>query len=246
MLFQIIIAFIFGLIIGSFLNVCIYRIPQNESIVFGPSHCMQCKTELKWYELFPLFSYIFLGGKCRTCHARISIRYPLIELLNGVLYAVAFYRYKSIPQAVTIALFFSILIIISMIDLDTMLIPNRLVAAIFVLGIASIWIFPDVSIFSRLIGSVIVSVPFLLIAIFTGGMGGGDVKLMFAAGFFLGAKSVVIAALIGIVIAAICGIIIKIKTKQSKIPFGPFLSAGLAIASIVGNAIADWYLSLII
>ncbi len=246
MLFQIIIAFIFGLIIGSFLNVCIYRIPQNESIVFGPSHCMQCKTELKWYELFPLFSYIFLRGKCRTCHARISIRYPLIELLNGVLYAIAFYRYKSIQQAVTIALFFSILIIISMIDLDTMLIPNRLVAAIFVLGIASIWIFPEVSIFSRLIGSVIISIPFLLIAIFTGGMGGGDVKLMFAAGFFLGAKSVVIAALIGIVLAAICGIIIKIKTKKSKIPFGPYLSAGLAIASLVGTAIADWYLSLLI
>ncbi|NMA79998.1 MAG: prepilin peptidase [Clostridiales bacterium] len=245
MLIQIIIAFIFGLLIGSFLNVCIYRIPQNESIVFGSSHCMECKSELKWFELFPLFSYIFLKGKCRTCHTRISIRYPLIELLNGVLFAIAFYRFPSIPQAITIAIFFSILIVISMIDLDTMLIPNRLVAAIFVLGISSIWVFPEVSIFSRLIGSVIISVPFLLIAIFTGGMGGGDVKLMFAAGFLLGIKSIVIAALFGIVIAAICGIIIKIKTKKSKIPFGPYLSIGLAISALVGTAIADWYISLL-
>lgn len=245
MLFQIIIAFVFGLIIGSFLNVCIYRIPQNTSIVFGSSHCMKCKTELKWYELFPVFSYIFLRGKCRTCHTKISIRYPLIELLNGVLYAVAFYRFAAIPQAIAISLFFSILIIISMIDLDTMLIPNRLVAAIFVLGIASIWIFPEVSLLSRLIGAVIISVPFLLIAIFTGGMGGGDVKLMFAAGILLGTKSIIIAALIGIVLAAICGIIIKLKTKVSKIPFGPYLSVGLVIAALIGDAIADWYISLL-
>lgn len=240
---------ILGLLIGSFLNVCIYRIPRHEEIVVTPSHCMACGHELKWYELIPVFSYIGLGGKCRNCKIKLSIQYPMIELLNGAAYLGLYVYYGVSAELFIYAALFSALMVVFMIDLKTLTIPNSLVIVITVIGLSRMitdlnqWL-------NYVIGFFVVSVILLLIAIITRGkMGGGDIKLMAAAGLVLGWQNIILALVIGAFLGAIIGLSLigfKVVERKQMIPFGPYLAAGIMISAIFGDIIWLWYLELVL
>jgi leader peptidase (prepilin peptidase) / N-methyltransferase len=243
-----------GIIFGSFYNVCIYRIPEKQSIANPPSHCYNCNTRLKPIDLVPIFSWIFLKGKCRYCEVKISSRYAIVELLTGILFALTYTTFKNEFTTIYYMFLISLLIIITFIDLDHYIIPDILV----------------------LIGSITVivvnflgyGVPFtdgLKGAIFAGGgvlvvtlvieyivkkevMGGGDIKLYAMIGLFLGTKLSLLTILISIYIGGAYGIIFiiynRIKNKEfnSMIPFGPFISIAAVISMLYGNQIIDFYI----
>lgn len=251
-----VIVFLYGIVIGSFLNVCIYRIPENSSIVFGRSHCMSCNQPIKWYDLVPIFSFLFLRGKCRNCKAKISIQYPAIEALNGILYVLVFYIYGwndfyHIILSIINCLIISALIVLSVIDFRTNTIPFGINIFIFITGV--IGAFAEYFAGGRklmiaadhLIGFFAVSV-FLLILFYATkgqGMGGGDIKLMAAAGLALGAKSVILAFFIGCILGAIIHPIrMKLLHKSRVLAFGPYLSVGITISILFGKQIVDWYI----
>ena len=235
----------FGIIFGSFLNVCILRLPQNESIISGPSHCMSCKKRIKPYDLVPIFSWLVLKGKCRNCGQKISARYPLIEALNGALWVLSYITFGLTIKFLVVAFLFSSLIIIAFMDWDTQEINTGVIVFIGLLAIPSYIFTNDADLFQRLIGSIIISIPFFIIGYLTGGIGFGDVLLMAAAGLLLGFPNVIVATFLGILIASVVGITIKAITKNSKFAFGPWLSIGIAISVMYGTKIVDWYLSLI-
>lgn len=237
---------LFGLLIGSFLNVCIFRIPEKQSIAFPPSHCMSCGHKLGVLDLFPLFSYIFLGGKCRYCKARISIQYPFVEFLNALLYLLGFYKFGLSLQFVFFALLCSLLIVLTFIDFKYMLLPNILVAIVAVLGILYMLLVKR-QYLDSLWGALAGGGFFLLLFLVTrGNMGGGDIKLMFAVGIWLGLKGTAMAALFAFVIGAIASVAVLIKNgggRKTKIPFGPFIALGTIMSLCWCNEILSWYLS---
>lgn len=261
------ITFLFGILIGSFLNVCIYRIPKGENITTTRSHCQTCGNVIKWYDLIPILSFILLKGKCRSCKAKLSVQYPLIELLNGLLYmliaAVAGINIKSVLTM----LLASALIVIAVIDWRTYEIPFGLNVFIACLGIAvtitdslklhGIWdgsfVANDFSrrlaalaLVSHMIGAVSVSGFLLVLYLITRGrgIGGGDIKLMAAAGLFLGWKSCILAFVIGCIAGSIIHIIrMKVSNEDHVLAFGPYLAAGIFIASLWGERIVNAYLS---
>ena len=235
-----------GLIFGSFFNVVIYRLPRKESIVLGKSHCTHCNTDIKPYDLIPMFSYLLLAGKCRNCKSTISIRYPIIELITGILFALSFIRFGITLQTLISILLASILIIVTMIDIDTMEIYDRFQIMILALAIAQLFI-TDMPLGDHLIGFFIVSVPFFIIALLTGGIGGGDIKLIAMAGLLLGYKATLVAFVIASILGGIVAIILvatKQKERKSLIAFGPYLCIAIYISYLYGNQIADWYLNL--
>ena len=206
-----ILAFILGAVFGSFLNVVIIRTPRKESIIGnnnGGSHCMSCNHKLGVLDLFPIFSYIFLGGKCRYCKAKISPRYWIVELATALLFTLALVAFGISYKLLIAFVLISALIVASGIDIDTMEIPYGASLVIALLGVAEtiISIFTkEMPWYDHLIGAVVIAVPFAVLAIF-GAMGGGDVQLMAASGLLLG-WSIVPAAGIGIVLGAIGGAI---------------------------------------
>ena len=177
--------FLFGLVIGSYLNVAIYRLPLRLSTAKGRSFCPQCHhpEPLSAMDLIPVLSWLGLRGKCRYCHAPISPRYPLIESLTGILYALCGFDHGATFTAVLHCFFLSILIVMAMIHLDTMEIPDRLSVFILILAVIALALEPA-SIPSRILGALIISVPFWILSRLNA-MGGGDVKIMCAAGFYL-------------------------------------------------------------
>ena len=208
----IVLAFILGSVIGSFLNVVILRTPLKQSIVTNRSHCMSCGNQLKNIDLIPIFSYIFLGGKCRFCKAKISPRYWIVELTTAVMYALAVCFLGISVQLIYALILFPTLIVASGIDIDTMEIPYLCSIIIAALGIISI--FTDkVPWYEHIFGALVVGVPFALLALF-GAMGGGDLQIMTAAGLLLGWRAVPAAA-IGIVLGAIGGAITLISTPKT-------------------------------
>ncbi|MCC8191832.1 MAG: prepilin peptidase [Ruminococcus sp.] len=246
--------FIFGAIIGSFLNVCIYRLPTGESIVTGGSHCMTCKEKIKKYDLIPIVSYIILKGKCRSCGAKISPRYALVEALTGVLYVLTFMYFgiDSCVEAVIVCMLLSCLIIVFFMDLDTRLINMPVVGAIGLLAVVKLVLtLTDAAEFSNplslkytLFGAFVISVPFLLIFLFSKGkaLGFGDVMLVLAGGAYLGLKAAIIAAFIGLITGSVAGLISKHRSGDSMFAFGPWLSLGIAVAAFFGDYLADLYL----
>lgn len=246
--------FCFGVCIGSFLNVCIYRLPKEESLVKSSSHCMTCGEKIKKRDLVPILSWCLLRGKCRNCGAPISPRYTVVEALNGILFLVAFTVFKpdiNPLMGVLVSLLFSALVVVFFMDWDTQLISTPVVIFIGLLGVAQAVInlvrdYPisQVTLKSQIIGAFVISVPFFLIELFSKGkaMGRGDVYLMIAGGLFLGVKAVIVAAFIGMITGSVVGMILKHKTGSSKFAFGPFLALGIATASLFGNQLADIYL----
>ena len=237
--------FIFGITIGSFLNVCIYRIPRGETVVTTPSHCMTCGHKLSWFELLPLFSYIFLGGRCRSCKSHISPQYPIIEGLNGFLYVLVFAVNGLNVISIIYALFTSALIVLTVIDWRTYEIPISINIFILVLGCLKV-VLDFNNFLDYLIGFFIVSGFLLILYMVTGGraIGGGDIKLMAVAGLLLGWQLIVLAFLIGCVLGSILHLIrMKVSGADRMLAMGPYLSAGLFIAMLWGNSFINWYLS---
>lgn len=255
-IFYTVIVFLFGTLIGSFLNVLIYRIPKGEDFVKENSHCMTCNHRLYAKDLVPLFSWLFLGGKCRYCKAKISAQYPIVEVINGIMYALIFWFICEEPK---IALFgycaaFSALLVATVIDWRTMEIPDLMWVIVLIGGVIT-YIdelvaegFVLNSLLERVIGFFAASgVLFLLAVITKGGMGGGDIKLMAACGFLLGWKVVLLALVMGGFIGTLYLIFLAIKNKGKvprKVPFGPHLSLAVVICMFFGTPIINWYLAL--
>ena len=236
---------IVGLVIGSFLNVCIYRIPRGESIVKDASHCTSCGQKIKRYDLIPVFSYLILKGHCRSCKVRISPRYAIVEFITGLLFFLCAYKFKYTVETLVYTVFCCLLITMAYIDKDTMEIPDRIHIAIATIGLVLMGI-SDIPWYERVIGFFSVSVLLLIVAIITkGGMGGGDIKLMAVSGLVLGWKLCILAFILGSIAAAIYGITVskcKRENMKLKIPLGPFLALGMLIALFLGNNIITLYL----
>jgi leader peptidase (prepilin peptidase) / N-methyltransferase len=252
--------FIFGSVIGSFLNVCIYRMPRNLSLVFPSSRCPDCGIPIKPYDNIPILSYLFLGGKCRVCKSGISFRYPLVELLNAAFYVMVIRRFGLGWDTVFYFIFCSVFIVITFIDLDFQIIPDRITLPGIPLGLlAGSFLLPDpfmryelLGIKSSFIGAAAGFGLYALIA--TAGyrifkkeaMGGGDIKMMAMVGGVLGWKGVILTTFLGSLTGSIIGILsllIRGREKGSLIPFGPFLALGSLITLFYGQEILTWYLS---
>ncbi|MCM1529321.1 MAG: prepilin peptidase [Alistipes sp.] len=252
------IVFLFGICIGSFLNVVIIRLPRNESLIKRSSHCMTCGAKIRAIDLIPVFSWLFLRGKCHSCGEKISPRYPIVESLNGILYVLTFMILDINAKAIITCVAMSLLVIIAFMDWDTQEIDMIIVGLLLMLAVPAAIFTDEVSLKHRIIGALAISVPFFIIGevsrpIIRKKFGEdfraielGDTLLMVAAGALLGTQAVIVSALFGIVSLAIFGSIWKFcLNKESKIAFGPFLSIGIAAAMLWGNQIASWYIGLL-
>lgn len=242
-----IVIFIFGITIGSFLNVCIYRIPLHQSIVTVSSHCMTCGRKLKWYDMIPVFSWLLLGGKCRSCKSKISLQYPVIELLNGILYVVICLVNGMDLFSLIYCLMTSALLTLSLIDWRTYEIPPGINAFLFILGVA-VAALDRGNLLSHLAGMVCVSGFLGILYLISRGraIGGGDIKLMFACGLILGWKQIILAFLLGCIIGSVIHLIrIRVQGEGHVLAMGPYLSAGIFLVALWGNAWISWYISLL-
>lgn len=240
--------FILGTIIGSFLNVCIYRIPLKQSVAFPPSHCPRCGTNLKALDLVPILSYLFGGGKCRYCGEKISIQYPLIELTNGLLWVFLYLKIGLSIEFIEYAVLFSILVVVSIIDYYHQIIPDRINLFGLVCGV----IFHIVTfvsfnnLFQYFFGFLIGGGFLLFIAIITkGAMGGGDIKLMAVLGLWLGFKHTILALFLSFFLGGLISvflILFKIKSRKDMVPFGPFIVLATMMTVFYGNDIINYYM----
>ncbi len=240
-------SFVLGAVLASFLNVCIYRIPKGISVAKGRSVCPACGCEIRAYDNIPLLSFVLLRGKCRDCNSPISKRYPIVEAIGGACFLLAWLRFGLDWQTPVMWAFACVLIPVAFIDLDTQEIPDRFHIILLAIGALSLFLTDGPTISQRLVGAAVISVPMLVIALFTGGFGMGDVKLMAASGFLLGWQGTLFAGFLGCVLAAaIAGILIalKKKTRKDKIAFGPYLAIALFAAGLYAQPIINAYLSL--
>ena len=238
--------FLLGTIFGSFLNVVIYRLPKKESIIVGRSHCPKCNHVIGPLELIPILSYIMLRGKCKECKSAISLRYPLIEGLTGILFLISYLTFSFTTQLL-IALPLSLLLIaIAMIDIDTLEIYDRFQILLLILALLNLIISPLPWI-DHVIGFFIISLPFYILALLTNGMGGGDIKLIAIAGFLLGYQATLVTFFISTFTGSIWAIylmIFKKSGRKAQLPFGPFLCLGIYTAYHFSDVIIQLYLNL--
>lgn len=239
---------LFGLAAGSFLNVLIFRIPKKEEFVRTPSHCMHCGHRLGAKDLVPFFSYVFLKGKCRYCGHAISRQYPAVELLNSILWVWMTGVRGWEAYSFLACLLCSVLIVISVIDWRTLEIPWGLNLSILVLGALRVCIEPEAAV-SCLIGLFAVSVPLAAVFYLSRGraIGGGDVKLMAAAGLFLGWEKIVLAFFLGCILGSVIHIgRMRLSGADHVLAMGPYLAAGILLAVRYGDAWIQWYISLLV
>lgn len=239
--------FLFGIVVGSFLNVCIYRLPKQESIVKVPSHCMSCGAQLRWYDLVPLFSWLILRGRCRRCKAAISIQYLLIEGLNGILWVFVFIVNGMNGMSLVYCFMTSALLTLSVIDWRTFEIPFGINVFLGILGLVAV-VLDKEEWLSHIIGAVCVSVFLLLLYVLTQGraIGGGDIKLMAACGLLIGWQRIILAFLLGCILGSIIHIIrMKVRGEGHILAMGPYLAAGVFLAALFGQEWITWYLSLL-
>jgi leader peptidase (prepilin peptidase)/N-methyltransferase len=244
---------IFGAMVGSFLNVCIYRLPKGESIIIPGSHCPHCKNLIKFYDNIPLISYLILKGKCRNCNRPISVQYPLVEGMTALSSLLLFIKFGFSWSYLFYFSFIAGLIVMTVIDLFHQIIPDVISIPGIGVGLLASLIIPYITFFNSLIGILLGGGSLFLVATLyqwlfkREGMGGGDVKLLAMIGAFLGWKSVILTILLSSFIGSITGIILMVlKGKDFKyaIPFGPFLSLGAVISLFYGVNIISWYLCL--
>jgi leader peptidase (prepilin peptidase) / N-methyltransferase len=249
-----VLVFILGTIFGSFLNVVIYRVPQRLSIVRPASRCPHCQTPIRPYDNIPLVSFLILRGRCRSCHAPISWRYPLVEAATGVPLAGLWVRFA--PSAewvpfVAASVFVLMLIAVFFIDLDHQIVPNAITYPGLAIGL--LLAIPQGRVVPSLLSALGAGVAFLLIAILSEavmkreGMGGGDIKLAAMIGAFLSWPAVVVALMLAVTVGAIGGLLLmalRKRTRTDPIPFGPSLAVGGIIALFAADGIVRWYLHL--
>jgi leader peptidase (prepilin peptidase)/N-methyltransferase len=240
------IAFIFGIIVGSFANVCVHRLPHGQSLVFPRSHCPFCQEILRPWHNIPVLSYLVLRGQCAFCHVVISWRYPAIELLCGILYAGLYQRFGLSTQGVVFAFLATCLIIVSFIDLAHKIIPDAITLPGIIVGLLASLLLTSVGFSGALLGILLGGGLFFIIAVVSrGGMGGGDIKLIAMIGAFLGWQSVLVTIFLGAFSGAIAGlslILLKKKERKDPLPFGPFLALGALLAMVWGPELLRWYI----
>jgi leader peptidase (prepilin peptidase)/N-methyltransferase len=254
---------VLGLVIGSFLNVCIYRLPRGESLINPPSHCPSCEERIKFFDNIPVISFILLRGRCRYCGSPISWRYPFVELLTSLLFLAAFSQYGLKLRFLTAIFFLAVLVAVTFIDLDTQMIPNKLMYPVIftsivflLLSLVGLPLLPLLNLASKLAsiyGFLLGSGILLIIAVVSSfflkreTMGGGDIKLAAFMGFYLG-EYVILALVFGFFIGAIIGLLLIAlgKKKRSElIPFGPYLAIGSLITLFYGPQLWTAYLKLV-
>jgi leader peptidase (prepilin peptidase)/N-methyltransferase len=245
--------FVIGSMVGSFLNVCIYRIPRNESIVFPASHCPKCGGQIGARDNIPVLSFLLLRGKCRCCRAAIPLRYPLIEITTALLILLLFAKYQMTLSFVAVAFFVCVLIVVSAIDLEHMLIPNKVILPGIAVGIPLAVFSGCQSLMESMLGFVIGGGLLLGIAIIAPlffkeeALGGGDIKLAAFMGIFLG-RYVVVALFISFLLGGLGGIIVMLRNNKGlkdPLTFGPFLSSGALFAVFYGMNLWVGYMTLI-
>ena len=246
-------AFVFGAVVGSFLNVCIYRLPRNESPVFPASHCPRCDAAIRPYDNIPILSYLVLGGRCRSCKSGISPQYPVVELVNALLTLFLFMQFGLSLTSLFLFLFCSSLVVITFIDLEHRIIPDVISLPGIIVGFVSSFFLPWLSWQSSLIGILAGGGSLLTVAFIyqlvtkKEGMGGGDIKLLAMMGAFLGWKAVPFIIFASSLAGSVIGItLMLVQKKDSKlaIPFGPFLAFGAILYVFFGKEIIHWYLNI--
>lgn len=245
--------FCFGTIIGSFLNVCIHRIPQDKSIITPSSHCPSCKKPIRFYDNIPLVSFIILRGRCRECQSPISFRYPLVEFLIGLFSVILLLRYGISLNYLIYFAFFSSLTLVSFVDLSHRIIPDVISMPGILIGLVISLFYPQMSFTNALIGvalgggSLYVVASVYQIVTKREGMGFGDVKLLAMIGAFIGWKGVLFTILCSSFIGSVVGVVLMLISSEADskyaVPFGPFLSLGAIIYVMWGEALITWYLS---
>lgn len=239
-----------GMCIGSFLNVCIYRIPQGHSIVRPPSSCPVCDAPIKWFDNIPVVSYILLRGRCRGCKTPISVRYPMVELLTGLFALITWMEFGWTFTALIYFFFITALLVITFIDIDHRIIPDVISLPGIPLGFAASFLLPESEWLNALLGILIGGGSLLLIAwgyqLIRGkdGMGGGDIKLLAMIGAFLGWKGVLFTIMASSFTGTVVGIVMMLragKGMKMALPFGPFLATGAILYIFLGPQIIHWY-----
>lgn len=252
--YWIVVAGCLGLIFGSFATVVAYRVPRGSSIVTGRSRCPSCDAQIAWYDNIPLFGYLLLRGKCRDCGRPISPRYLWIEVTTGLSWALLVWRYGVSFEVVVFAAFFWVLVVLTAVDLEHHLLPNKIVYPAFVaswvvLGIAAVSNddldpLKGAAFGALIFGGFLFTVAFIAPA----GMGGGDVKLAFVLGTHLGYAGSIGVTLVGMFLSFFLGGVIGIAMllrggdRKTQVPFGPYLALGTVLAILWGRSILDWYL----
>ncbi len=245
--------FLLGALWGSFANVVILRLPKNESVVFPSSHCVSCNVKIRWYDNIPIFSWLILRGKCRACKASFSIRYSVVELITAILFCAAFLAIGFKWYLIEVLVFFIGLVIITFIDIDLFLIPDKISLPGIVIGLIGAFFNPNRLFLDALYGALlgggflyaIAYIYFLLRK--EEGMGGGDIKLLAWIGAVCGWKSVPFVILVASVLGSFVGIALILKSKKgmkSVIPFGPYLALAAVLYVLIGGPISSWYLQI--
>jgi leader peptidase (prepilin peptidase)/N-methyltransferase len=239
---------LFGLCVGSFLNVIIYRLPKK--IFFGKSRscCPACGEQLKPRDLIPVLSYIFLKGRCRWCGMDISPRYPIVEAFCSILAVLCFLRFGVDDWLKALITFGAAVILtaVFVIDFETMEIPDALIISLIPFAAGAVWAWTDVAVWERAVGFFIISLPmFILAFLITDAFGGGDIKLMAVCGFMLGWKNTLLAFFVGLTLGGGYAIYLLLSRKSKRgalIAFGPYLCTGICLAMFYGAEIIEAYL----
>ena len=256
MLLYLIEIFIFamGLCIGSFLNVCIYRLPVSKSIVHPRSMCSNCGTPIASYDNIPILSYLWLKGSCRHCRAKISIRYPMVELLGGLLALATFLKFGLTVEALIYYTFCTILVVVTFIDLDHRIIPDFITLPGIPIFFAAAFALPNVTYKEALLGILIGGGSLLAVAwtysLITKkeGMGGGDIKLLAMIGAIIGWKGVLFTIFVASLVGTVAGLAVMLQSRKGMklaVPFGPFLSIGSIAYIFFGPPLIAWYFNLL-
>jgi len=246
--------FVFGLCIGSFLNVCIYRLPVSKSIVHPRSMCPSCGSPIRFFDNMPIISYVFLQGKCRQCKTKIPLRYPIIELLGGLFALGSYLKFGLTLDAVIYFVFIASLLIVTFIDLDHRIIPDSITLPGIPICLAASLVLSDTTFVDSILGIIAGGGSLFLVAwtynLITKkeGMGGGDIKLLAMIGAIIGWKGVLFTIFVSSLVGTLTGLAVMAQTRKGMklaVPFGPFLSIGSIAYIFFGPQLVMWYVNLL-
>ena len=246
--------FLMGLCIGSFLNVCIYRLPESKSIVHPRSMCPNCDTLIPFYDNIPLLSYLWLKGQCRRCKVKISMRYPMVELLGGLVALGTYLRFGLTIETLIYYVFIAALLVVTFIDLDHRIIPDVITLPGIPICFAASFALPAITYKDALLGILVGGGSLFLVAwVYTiltkkEGMGGGDIKLLAMMGAIVGWKGVLFTIFVASLVGTLAGFAVMLQSRKGMklaVPFGPFLSIGSITYIFFGTELVTWYLNLL-